>query len=77
MNNRGGQIFSKIVGPPSQPELDEFFTSYIPFDFEKEALQFNIYYQQVSSSHKLQNALNEAKRLNKLSIIEAVIQTTE
>jgi 2-succinyl-5-enolpyruvyl-6-hydroxy-3-cyclohexene-1-carboxylate synthase len=77
MNNKGGQIFSKIDGPARQPELDEFFISYIPFDFEKEALQFNIYYQQVSSPQKLENALNEAKRLNKLSIIEAVIQTTK
>lgn len=73
MNNKGGKIFTKIKGPAQQKELDEFFVSHIPFDFEKESIQYGLYFQKTDDAMELGNFLDETKRLNKMAIIE--IQT--
>lgn len=73
INNKGGKIFSKIDGPRRQPEYKEFFVSHVPFDFEKEALQFGIFYQKVSEVSEIKSIFRETKRMDRLSMIEIQI----
>ncbi|MBT6836456.1 MAG: 2-succinyl-5-enolpyruvyl-6-hydroxy-3-cyclohexene-1-carboxylic-acid synthase [Bacteroidetes bacterium] len=48
INNKGGQIFSRMEGPASQNELDEYFVNHVETDFKILANQHKLNYSKAT-----------------------------
>jgi 2-succinyl-5-enolpyruvyl-6-hydroxy-3-cyclohexene-1-carboxylate synthase len=69
MNNQGGGIFSRIEGPMKQPELQEYFISTQPTNFEALAASHGFEYVKAAVTTLFKDLLSLDKRL----LIEVVL----